>query len=299
MKCLRCGCENEADSRFCSKCGMRLVPPKGPVPVGEGSYDPRMEAVQGKRLTQTEKIVIAALAGFALIIIVVFGVKSMGRESSRPVQKPPVVTAGSEQVGPVLSGSEAVEAVSAGNKEKREKKKTHENQDSFEKLNSVKDVEKAAKDVAEGKSSQTLFLVKADSKDIKTNVTKDNLKAFAEANGLEKKKGQSDPAYVDSGNASCAIGYTEKTGYYFMVSGQSEDDAIKFMQECGSMFFTGDAKNAYNAAVKALAKEPASERYEMAADFVIGEKWMVEMDVSAKSPDGLNHSYAISIRDVE
>ena len=48
MKCLRCGCENEADSRFCSKCGMRLVPPKGPVPVGEGSYDPRMEAVQGK-----------------------------------------------------------------------------------------------------------------------------------------------------------------------------------------------------------------------------------------------------------
>nr|WP_027870443.1 zinc ribbon domain-containing protein [[Eubacterium] cellulosolvens] len=302
MKCLRCGCENEPDSRFCCKCGMRLEPDRNAVPAGADVSDQRGQSVTGSRLTQTEKIVIAMLAAFALIIIIVFGVKSTGREAKKPVQNPPVTANSGEQLFPFLSGSEAVGSESTekpGSDERKEKESKEKEQDSFRRLNSVKEVEEAAKKVADGSSVQTLFLVKADAKEIKTNVTEETLKAFADANGLVRKKGQKDPAYVDAGDASGAIGYSEKTGYYFMASGQSTEEALKFMKECGAMFFSGDAKKAYNAAVMALEKEPSSEEYECVADFVIGDKWMVEMDVSSKSPDGMNHSYAISIRDVE
>jgi hypothetical protein len=36
----------------------------------------------------------------------------------------------------------------------------------------------------------------------------------------------------------------------------------------------------------------------MAAEFVFGNKWLVEMDVSAASADGTSRSYAIAINDV-
>jgi hypothetical protein len=159
-------------------------------------------------------------------------------------------------------------------------------------------VEKAAKQIAEGSCPQKLFFVASDEKQIKKTVTDENLAAFAKANGLKKKNGTEDPVYIDRSSGSCAVGRSKKAGYYFMVSGKSAEEAEKFMRECGSMFFSGDAKQKYNEAVRALEKEPASDRYEMAAEFVFGNKWLVEMDVSAASADGTSRSYAIAINDV-